>query len=55
MQTSKPKNEKFEWRTYLASDLERPAKIAAIQNGKDVREYLSEILRTNLPEVKILQ
>jgi hypothetical protein len=43
----------YNWRTYLSDDLEVPAKVAALQNGKDVREYLSEILRTNLPEVKL--
>jgi hypothetical protein len=55
LQHSEPKQEKYTWRTYLSSDLERPAKIAAIQSGKDVREYISEILRNNLPEVKIVQ
>ncbi len=42
---------KYTWRAYLDQDLERPAKIAAIQSGVDVREYLSDILRNNLPEV----
>jgi hypothetical protein len=50
----KPK-QTYNWRTYLAEDLERPAKIAAIQNGKNLSEYLSEIVRNNLPEVKIIQ
>lgn len=44
---------KYQWRPYLADDLEAPAKIAAIHNGKTVSEYVSEILRINLPEVKI--
>ena len=51
----KPKNEEFGWRTYLATDLERPAKIVAINRGVDVRQLLSEIIKENLPEVKILQ
>lgn len=51
MPKTKTKKTNYGWRTYLSNDIERPAKIAAIQNGQDVREYLSKIIKANLPEV----
>ena len=52
MKRIKPKTEKYGWRTYIESSLEKPVKRVAFEQNKEVRVLLSEIIRNGLPEVK---
>jgi hypothetical protein len=55
MKRIKPTTKKYGWRTYIETSLERPVKIIAMAQDKDVREILSEFVRNGIAEVKPIE